>query len=153
VRRARARRNAAQDIAAALDRIGLEPDVVVNNACSVLTGAADKLDRAKQIATVDLNVRGLTELSLLSLDALKRRRGGFLNVASLAGFMLGPVGPSIAPARPMYSPSARRLIQTDPNIQFCAQNPPIMAKHMRVPAWPALSDLMTISEGGTSETR
>jgi short-subunit dehydrogenase len=85
-----AKRRATQDITQALDNFGLEPDVVVNNAGFGLTGAVDKLDRMEQLATVDLNVRALTELSLAFLDCLKRRKGGILNVASIAGFMPGP---------------------------------------------------------------
>jgi short-subunit dehydrogenase len=84
------RGDAAQAIAAALERRGLEPDVVVNNAGFGLLGAADTLDRAEQVAMVDVNVRALTELSLAFIESLKRRRGGILNVASIAAFMPGP---------------------------------------------------------------
>ena len=35
-------------------------------------------------------MRALTDLSLAFVDSLKRRRGGILNVASLAAFMPGP---------------------------------------------------------------
>jgi len=35
-------------------------------------------------------VRALTDLSLAFIDGLKRRRGGILNVASVAGFLPGP---------------------------------------------------------------
>jgi uncharacterized protein len=84
------RADAAQVIAEGLDERGLEAEVIVNNAGAGLTGAADKLDRAAQLAVIDLNVRALTDLSLAFLDSLKRRRGGILNVASLAAFMPGP---------------------------------------------------------------
>jgi uncharacterized protein len=85
-----ARPGAAQAIAEALAQRGLEPDVVVNNAGFGLLGSADKLDRTEQLAMIDLNVRALTDLSLAFIDSLKRRRGGILNVASVAGFMPGP---------------------------------------------------------------
>ena len=85
-----ARPDAARDIAEALARLGLEPNVVVNNAGFGLLGAADRLDRAEQLAMIDLNVRALTDLSLAFIDSLKRRRGGILNVASVAGFLPGP---------------------------------------------------------------
>ena len=39
---------------------------------------------------IDLNVRALTELSLAWIDVLKRRKGGILNVGSVAGFLPGP---------------------------------------------------------------
>ena len=84
------RGDAAQAIAAALERRGLEPDVVVNNAGFGLAGTADALDRAEQLAMIDVNVRALTELSLGFIDSLERRRGGILNVASIAAFMPGP---------------------------------------------------------------
>ncbi len=85
-----ARPDAAQDIADALERFGLEPDVVVNNAGFGLLGAAAGLDRAEQLAMIDLNVRALTDLSLAFIPGLRRRRGGLLNVASVAGFLPGP---------------------------------------------------------------
>ena len=85
-----ARADAVQGIAEALDQRGLEPDVVVNNAGFGMLGAADELDRAEQLAMIDLDVRALTDLSLAFIDSLKRRRGGILNVASIAAFMPGP---------------------------------------------------------------
>ena len=85
-----ARIDAARDIAEALARRGLEPEIVVNNAGFGLLGSADKLDRAAQLAMIDLNVRALTDLSLAFLGSLERRRGGILNVASTAGFLPGP---------------------------------------------------------------
>jgi uncharacterized protein len=85
-----ARADAAQVIGAALDRRDLEPDVVVNNAGFGLLGAADTLDRAEQLAMIDVDVRALTDLSLAFVDSLKSRRGGILNVASIAAFMPGP---------------------------------------------------------------
>ena len=89
-----ARADATQAIAEALDRLGLEPDVVVNNAGFGLLGAADTLDRAEQLAMIDLNARTLTDLSLRWIDSVTRHRGGILNVASLAGFI--PGGPNMA---------------------------------------------------------
>src|SRR5262249_37082938 len=85
-----ARPDATQAIAAALEQRGLEPDVVVNNAGFGLLGAADQLDRAEQLAMIDLNVRALTDLSLAFIDNLKRRKSGILNDASIADFMPGP---------------------------------------------------------------
>ena len=63
---------------------------MVNNAGFGLLGPAASLDRAEQLAMVDLNVRALTELSLAFVDSLKRRNGGILNVGSVAGFLPGP---------------------------------------------------------------
>jgi uncharacterized protein len=85
-----ARPDASREIGQELERRGLEPDIVVNNAGFGLVGTADKLDRAEQLAMIDLNVRTLTDFSLAFIDALKRRRGGILNVASVASFLPGP---------------------------------------------------------------
>jgi uncharacterized protein len=85
-----ARVDAARDIAEALARRGLEPEIVVNSAGFGLLGPADELDRAAQVAMIDLNVRALTDLSLAFIASLERRKGGILNVASTAGFLPGP---------------------------------------------------------------
>src|SRR6266436_3427396 len=69
---------------------GLEPAVIVNNAGFGLLGPAAELDRADQLAMIDLNVRTLTDLSLRWVESLERHRGGLLNVASIAGFFPGP---------------------------------------------------------------
>jgi short-subunit dehydrogenase len=85
-----ARVDAARDLGEALARRGLEPDIMVNNAGFGLFGASDKLDRTTQVAMIDLNVRAVTDLSLAFLDSLERRKGGILNVASIAAFLPGP---------------------------------------------------------------
>jgi short-subunit dehydrogenase len=69
---------------------GLEPQFLVNNAGFGLLGLAANLDRAQQLAMIDLNVRMLTELSLRFAASLVRHKGGILNVASVASFMPGP---------------------------------------------------------------
>ncbi len=85
-----ARIDASRRIGEALAAAGLEPEIVVNNAGFGLSGEAAKLDRGEQLAMIDLNVRALTDLSLAFLEALERRKGGILNVASVAGFLPGP---------------------------------------------------------------
>ena len=84
------RRDAASIIAAELSSQGLEPAFVVNNAGFGLRGAAVVLSRDEQLAMIDVNVRALTELSLMFIDSVARHRGGILNVASLAAFLPGP---------------------------------------------------------------
>ena len=84
------RRDGASAIAAELSSLGLEPAIVVNNAGFGLRGAAAALSPDEQLAMIDLNVRALTELSLMFVDSLARHRGGILNVASLAAFLPGP---------------------------------------------------------------
>jgi short-subunit dehydrogenase len=69
---------------------GLEPAIIVNNAGFGLHGAAAELDRAEQLAMLDLNVRALTDLSLRWIDGIVKHKGGILNVASVASFLPGP---------------------------------------------------------------
>jgi short-subunit dehydrogenase len=73
-----------------LREAGEEPQFVVNNAGFGLLGDAAGLDRQRQLAMIDLNVRVLTDLSLRFVESLARHNGGILNVASVAGFMPGP---------------------------------------------------------------
>jgi short-subunit dehydrogenase len=80
----------AERIAEALQARRLAAQFVVNNAAFGLLGPAAELDRAEQLAMLDLNVRALTEMSLMFVDSLERHRGGILNVASVAGFLPGP---------------------------------------------------------------
>lgn len=82
--------DASARIAETLAANAAEPEFVINNAGFGLVGPAAQLDRGRQLAMVDLNVRTVTDLSLAFMDSLVRRRGGLMNVASLAGFMPGP---------------------------------------------------------------
>ncbi len=82
--------NAADTVAAAIAALGAEVETVVNNAGYGLFGEAIELDRDRQLAMVDLNVRLLTDLTLRFADSVVRHRGGILNVASIASFLPGP---------------------------------------------------------------
>lgn len=83
-------RDAVRQIDEQMASQGVEPEIVVNNAGFGLLGAAASLDHGEQLAMIDLNIRALTELSLAWVDALKRHKGGILNVGSVAGFLPGP---------------------------------------------------------------
>jgi short-subunit dehydrogenase len=85
-----AQSDAAERIGRELAARGLEPEIVVNNAGFGLVGEAASLDRAEQLAMIDVNVRALTDLSLAFVASLERHRGGILNVASVASFLPGP---------------------------------------------------------------
>jgi len=85
-----ARAGSAERIAAELAARGLAVRFIVNNAGFGLVGRAADLDRAEQLAMIDVNIRALTELSLAFADSLARQRGGILNVASVAAFLPGP---------------------------------------------------------------
>src|SRR5215218_6317724 len=65
---------------------GLVCDVLVNNAGYGLAGPAATLSREGQLGIIDLNVRALTDLTLRFLPGMiERRRGGILNLGSVAG--------------------------------------------------------------------
>ena len=85
-----AQRDAVARVAAELAAHELEPANVVNNAGFGLAGLSASLDRDEQLTMIDLNVRALTELSLVFTDSLAGHRGGILNVASIAAFLPGP---------------------------------------------------------------
>ena len=82
--------DAGDKIAAALAAEGVEVEYVVNNAGFGKFGHAVKIDRAEQLAIIDVNIRILTDLSLRFSESLIRHRGGILNVGSIAGFLPGP---------------------------------------------------------------
>lgn len=81
----------AQLLQAELDRSGLYCDVLVNSAGIGLRGAATLLPVEDQIRIVDLNIRALSELTLHFLKGMAaRKRGGVLNLGSIASFTPGP---------------------------------------------------------------
>jgi short-subunit dehydrogenase len=91
---------------------GLEPEIVVNNAGFGLVGRAAELDRAEQLAMIDLNVRALTDLSLRFIENLARHRGGILNVASVSAFLPGP-GMAVYHATKAYVVSFSEALHTE----------------------------------------
>ncbi len=74
-----------------LAREGLVCDVLVNSAGYGLRGAATALPIADQVGMIDVNVRALADLTLHLLPGMvARRRGGIINLASVASFTPGP---------------------------------------------------------------
>jgi short-subunit dehydrogenase len=73
------------------ESLGLEIDLLINNAGFGLRGSFADLPLERQIAIAEVNVTALTRLTGLFLpQMLKRRRGGIINVASIAAFLPGP---------------------------------------------------------------
>jgi hypothetical protein len=71
---------------------GLTVDVLVNNAGYGQAGAFAGSNLESQVGMVDLNVRALVELTHIYWPAmLAAKRGGILNVASMAAFVPGPL--------------------------------------------------------------
>lgn len=86
---------AAPDATAALGLAlasrGLACEVLVNNAGYGLMGPATRLDPARQLGILDLNLRAAAALALAALPGMVARgRGGVLNIASVAGYLPGP---------------------------------------------------------------
>jgi uncharacterized protein len=70
---------------------GISVDILVNNAGFGLHGEFSKMPLPRQLEIIHVNVTALTELTGLFLPAMiERRRGGILNVGSVAGFLPGP---------------------------------------------------------------
>jgi uncharacterized protein len=66
-------------------------DILVNNAGFGLHDEFVKLPLQRQLEIIQVNVTALTELTGLFLPGMiERKRGGILNVASVAGFLPGP---------------------------------------------------------------
>jgi short-subunit dehydrogenase len=83
--------DAPQQIVDELARLGLQVDVLVNNAGFGARGLFVDLPVERQLDIVRVNVLALTHLTRLLLPGmLGRRRGGVLNVASTAAFQPGP---------------------------------------------------------------
>jgi short-subunit dehydrogenase len=79
-------------LADAIKALGLDVDVLVNNAGYGHAGALTASDLATQLGMIDLNVRALVELTYLFWEGmLRKQRGGVLNVASTAAFQPGPL--------------------------------------------------------------
>jgi short-subunit dehydrogenase len=77
-------------VAEALAAAGAEVEYVVNNAGFGVFGPAVERDRGEQLDIITVNIRALTDLSLRFSDSVIRKRGGILNIGSIAGFLPGP---------------------------------------------------------------
>lgn len=85
------RQDAGEILQNELEARNQSPDVLINNAGFGLLSLAVKASREEQLNMIDLNVRTLTDLTLRFLPAmLARKRGGVINVASIAAFFPGP---------------------------------------------------------------
>jgi len=83
--------DASARLEAFLEANGLICDVLVNSAGYGLRGAATALPADDQLGIIDLNIRALADMTLRFLPGMvARRRGGVLNLGSVAGFTPGP---------------------------------------------------------------
>jgi uncharacterized protein len=66
-------------------------DILVNNAGFGAHGSFVKMELSRQLEMLQVNLAALTELTGLFLPGMiERKRGGILNVGSVAGFLAGP---------------------------------------------------------------
>ncbi len=80
-----------KNLIAHLNRDGIEPEVLINNAGFGLYGKAGDYKTEDNLNIIDLNIRCLTLLTLeLSKAMREKHRGYILNVASIASFMPCP---------------------------------------------------------------
>ena len=83
---------AAQRVFDRVGALGVDVDCLINNAGFGDYGPFSKSDLAKQESMIGVNITALTALTRLFLQAmLERGRGHILNMASVAGFMPGPL--------------------------------------------------------------
>lgn len=84
-------RAAPAAIVAQLQRLGLDVDVLVNNAGFGVVGQFADAPLTRLMDMLQVHVAAVTELTGLLLPGMiHRRRGGILNVASTAAFQPGP---------------------------------------------------------------
>lgn len=83
---------APKKLAARLEELGLEIDVLINNAGLGAHGEFHESPWSRQQQMLQLNIGALTELThLLVQGMVERGRGRILNVGSTAGFLPGPL--------------------------------------------------------------
>ena len=75
------------ELAAAIDELGLEVEILVNNAGFGSSAPAHRADRERLLSMVRLNCEALLDLQLRYSPAMAERgRGAIINVASTAAF-------------------------------------------------------------------
>jgi len=83
--------DAGERLFAETEKRGLEIDLLVNNAGFGSMGDFVKLDQARELNMIDLNVKALVDLTYRFLPPMRqRKRGAIINVASTAGFQPVP---------------------------------------------------------------
>lgn len=82
----------AEEVFYKIKNLGLNIDVLVNNAGAGDCGLFHKIDLKKHRDAIQLNIVTLTELTrLVSEDMVKRKSGSILNIASTGAYQPGPL--------------------------------------------------------------
>ncbi|RXI51524.1 short-chain dehydrogenase [Clostridium tetani] len=83
---------AAEDVFYKIKDLGFDIDVLVNNAGSGYCGFFHEIDLEKHKDVIQLNIVALTELTrLVTVDMVRRKSGGILNIASTGAYQPGPL--------------------------------------------------------------
>lgn len=83
--------HAGRDLLAEVSRRGIPVELLVNNAGFGLVSSAEETDVDRALDLIQVNVAGLTELTLLVVkEMLRRGHGGIIHIGSVLSFM--PVG-------------------------------------------------------------
>jgi short-subunit dehydrogenase len=79
--------DSAAKVRAATDALGIDVDLLINNAGFGTVGSFHKLDAARERDEILLNAAAVVDMTHAFLPAmLERKRGGIINVASMAAF-------------------------------------------------------------------
>lgn len=83
--------HAGRELLAEVARRGIEVELLVNNAGIGMVSSVEKTDVGRALELVQINVAGLTELTLLvAKEMVQRGHGGIINIGSIVAFQ--PVG-------------------------------------------------------------
>lgn len=83
--------DAANRLFAEAEKRGLTIDLLINNAGFGSMGDFSKLDLARELNMIDLNIKSLVELTWKFIAPMReRKQGAIINVASTAGFQAVP---------------------------------------------------------------
>ncbi len=86
-----ARPNAGRELLAEVSRRGIAVELLVNNAGFGLVSSVEETDVGQALELIQVNVVGLTELTLLAAKEMAQRgHGGIINIGSIVSFQ--PVG-------------------------------------------------------------
>jgi short-subunit dehydrogenase len=86
-----ARPRAGRDLLAEVSRRGITVELLVNNAGIGLVSSVEETDVERALELIQVNVTGLTELTLLAAqEMVPRGHGGIINIGSVVSFQ--PVG-------------------------------------------------------------
>lgn len=111
-----------------LAQLGIEPDILINNAAFGMTGPFVESDPSRLYEMLQLDIVCLTELTLLLGRAMvARRRGKILMIASLAAFQPAPDMAAYAAAKAFVLSLGEALhVELAPTVTVTVLSPGLM---------------------------